>query len=45
MRAIEQTTWAGILTPDVGGTANTAEVTSAVIGALLDSGVQRKSVG
>ncbi len=45
MRAIEQTTWAGILTPDVGGTANTAEVTSAVIGALLDSEVQRKSVG
>ena len=45
MRAIEQTTWAGILTPDVGGTANTAEVTNAVIGALLDSEVQRKSVG
>lgn len=45
MRAIEQTTWAGILTPDVGGTAGTADVTSAVIGALLDSEVQRKSVG
>lgn len=45
MRAIEQTTWAGILTPDVGGTACTADVTSAVISALLDSKVQRKSVG
>ena len=45
MRAIEQTTWAGILTPDVGGTAGTADVTSAVISALLDSKVQRKSVG
>ena len=45
MKAIEQTTWAGILTPDVGGTACTADVTSAVIGALLDSEVQRKSVG
>ena len=45
MTAIEQTTWAGILTPDVGGTAGTAEVTSAVISALLDSKVRRKSVG
>ena len=45
MTAIEQTAWAGILTPDVGGKAGTAEVTSAVIGALLDSEVRRKSVG
>ena len=45
MTAVERTTWAGILTPDVGGTAGTAEVTGAVIGALLDSEIQRKSVG
>ncbi|MCZ0952190.1 MAG: isocitrate/isopropylmalate family dehydrogenase, partial [Rhodospirillaceae bacterium] len=45
MTAIEQTTWAGIMTPDVGGTAGTAEVTSAVINALLDSKAWRKSVG
>ena len=45
MTAIEQTTWAGILTPDVGGKAGTAEVTSAVISALLDSKARRKSVG
>ena len=45
MTAIEQTTWAGILTPDVGGKAGTAEVTSAVISVLLDSKARRKSVG
>ncbi len=45
MNAIEQTTWAGILTPDVGGKAGTADVTNAVVGAILDSDVRRKSVG
>ena len=45
MTAIEQTTWAGILTPDVGGKAGTADVTNAVVSAILDSDVQRKSVG
>lgn len=45
MTAVERTTWAGILTPDVGGTAGTAEVTGAVISALLDLEVRRKSVG
>ncbi|MEQ8348566.1 MAG: tartrate dehydrogenase [Sneathiellaceae bacterium] len=34
MRAVEQICAAGILTPDVGGTATTAEVTEAVIGAI-----------
>lgn len=45
MTAIEQTTWAGILTPDVGGKAGTADVTNAVVSAILESDVQRKSVG
>jgi tartrate dehydrogenase/decarboxylase/D-malate dehydrogenase len=35
MAAIEQTTAAGVLTPDVGGTARTADVTNAVIQAIL----------
>ncbi len=41
--AIEQTTEAGILTPDVGGTATTKDVTSAVIAAMLDADVRRKT--
>ena len=31
MRAVEKVTGAGILTPDLGGTANTKEVTDAVV--------------
>jgi tartrate dehydrogenase/decarboxylase/D-malate dehydrogenase len=34
MRAVEQVTGEGILTPDVGGTATTQEVTEAVIRAI-----------
>ncbi|MCX8134446.1 MAG: tartrate dehydrogenase [Roseococcus sp.] len=34
MRAIEATTARGVLTPDLGGTARTAEVTAAVIAAI-----------
>ncbi|MBV1707526.1 MAG: tartrate dehydrogenase [Hyphomicrobiales bacterium] len=34
MRAVERVCAAGILTPDVGGTATTAQVTQAVIGAI-----------
>ena len=34
MRAVEQVCAAGILTPDVGGTATTREVTDAVIGTI-----------
>jgi tartrate dehydrogenase/decarboxylase/D-malate dehydrogenase len=34
MRAVEQVCAAGVMTPDVGGTANTKEVTEAVIGAI-----------
>ncbi len=45
MTAIEQTTGAGILTPDVGGSAKTKDVTGAVIDAILASDEQRKSVG
>jgi tartrate dehydrogenase/decarboxylase/D-malate dehydrogenase len=37
MRAIETVTGAGILTPDVGGTATTAEVTAAVVAAVHGS--------
>lgn len=36
MAAIEQATGSGHLTPDVGGTSMTADVTQAVIGAILD---------
>ena len=39
MRAVEQVTGAGILTPDVGGTATTREVTDAVIDAIHSSNV------
>ncbi len=45
MTAIEKTTDASILTPDVGGSAGTEDVTAAVINAILDSNVQRNSVG
>ena len=34
IRAVDQVCAAGIMTPDVGGTANTKEVTEAVIGAI-----------
>jgi tartrate dehydrogenase/decarboxylase/D-malate dehydrogenase len=39
MRAIEQVTAAGILTPDVGGTATTKQVTDAVVDAIYSSNV------
>ncbi len=39
MRAVEQVTAAGILTPDVGGTATTRQVTDAVIDAIYSSNV------
>lgn len=39
MNAIERTTHAGILTPDVGGTATTRDVTEAVIDAIYSSNV------
>src|SRR5208337_1844617 len=39
MRAVEKVTGVGILTPDVGGTASTKEVTDAVIDALQSSNV------
>jgi tartrate dehydrogenase/decarboxylase/D-malate dehydrogenase len=37
MAAVEQVSAAGIMTPDVGGTANTLEVTDAVVRAILES--------
>jgi tartrate dehydrogenase/decarboxylase/D-malate dehydrogenase len=39
MRAVEQVTGAGILTPDVGGTATTKDVTDAVVEAIQSSNV------
>ncbi len=45
MVAIEQTTGAGILTPDVGGTARTADVTQAVVAAILEFDARKSSVG
>src|SRR5262249_7352275 len=39
MRAVEQVTGAGILTPDVGGTATTKDVTKAVIDAIYSSNI------
>jgi tartrate dehydrogenase/decarboxylase/D-malate dehydrogenase len=39
MRAVEQVTAAGILTPDVGGTATTKQVTDAVVDAIYSSNV------
>ncbi|RFC69364.1 MULTISPECIES: tartrate dehydrogenase [Mesorhizobium] len=37
MSAVERVTKAGVLTPDIGGTATTAEVTSSVIDAIYSS--------
>ena len=37
MLAVDQVCAAGIMTPDVGGTANTKQVTEAVIGAINGS--------
>ena len=45
LEAIDQTTGAGILTPDVGGTANTRDVTNAVIEIILDERAPRKAAG
>ncbi len=45
MTAIEMTTAAGILTRDVGGTATTREVTTAVIDAILETDVKARTVG
>ena len=42
MRAIEQVTKAGLLTPDLGGTATTDEVTRAVIDAISGSNILLK---
>src|SRR5271154_1519220 len=39
MRAVEQVTGAGILTPDVGGSATTKDVTAAVVEAIQSSNV------
>ena len=39
MRAVEKATGAGILTPDVGGTATTKDVTDAVVEAIQSSNV------
>jgi tartrate dehydrogenase/decarboxylase/D-malate dehydrogenase len=39
MRAVERVTGAGILTPDVGGSANTLEVTEAVCDAIHSSNI------
>jgi tartrate dehydrogenase/decarboxylase/D-malate dehydrogenase len=39
MRAVERVTGAGVLTPDVGGTATTREVTAAVVDAIFSSNV------
>ncbi|MBP0580360.1 tartrate dehydrogenase [Labrys sp. LIt4] len=39
MRAVERVTGAGILTPDVGGTATTRDVTEAVVDAIHSSNV------
>jgi tartrate dehydrogenase/decarboxylase / D-malate dehydrogenase len=39
MRAVEQVTGAGILTPDVGGTATTKDVTDAVVEAIYSSNI------
>ena len=39
MRAVEKVTGAGIVTPDVGGTATTKDVTNAVVEAIQSSNV------
>ncbi|MCY4362122.1 MAG: tartrate dehydrogenase [Gammaproteobacteria bacterium] len=43
MSAIEQTTGAGILTPDVGGTASTSEVTRSVVDAIVNNCMYKKA--
>jgi tartrate dehydrogenase/decarboxylase/D-malate dehydrogenase len=43
MRAVEQVTGAGILTPDIGGVATTKEVTDAVVDAIYSSNVWSES--
>ena len=45
LEAIEQTTGAGILTPDVGGNAKTKEVTRAVIDSILGAKIRRQATG
>ena len=42
MQAVERVTQAGILTPDVGGTATTQEVTDAVVAEIHRSNVSRR---
>ena len=39
MRAVEKVTGTGIMTPDVGGTATTKDVTDAVVEAIHSSNV------
>jgi tartrate dehydrogenase/decarboxylase/D-malate dehydrogenase len=39
MRAVEKVTGAGILTPDVGGSSTTKDVTAAVVEAIQSSNV------
>ncbi len=39
MRAVEKVTGVGIVTPDVGGTATTKDVTDAVVAAIQSSNV------
>jgi tartrate dehydrogenase/decarboxylase/D-malate dehydrogenase len=39
MRAVEKVTGAGILTPDVGGTATAKDVTASVVDAIQSSNV------
>ena len=45
MAAIEATTGAGILTPDVGGSSTTDDVTTAVVDAILNENVQKRNAG
>lgn len=44
MRAVERVTGAGILTPDVGGTATTADVTDAVCRAIAGSNILEPAI-
>jgi tartrate dehydrogenase/decarboxylase/D-malate dehydrogenase len=39
MRAVERVTGAGVLTPDVGGTATTKDVSDAVVEAIYTSNI------
>ncbi len=45
LEAIERTTGAGVLTPDVGGSAKTKDVTRATIDAILDAKERRQAAG